>query len=125
MNCKFSYEDDFLQPYMTKKFMNNEYKQKQGDILLQLEQSLIPQTQEQAKEYMEKKSRNEKYNAYRKSVFDTYDPLIQKYRKLLSEAHLNKEKELAKAYTILTKKGKKEPEKDLKKEVYILIKNLI
>lgn len=111
MNCKFSYEDDFLQPYMTKKFMNNEYKQKQGDIFLQLEQSLIPETQTQAKEYMERKRRTEEYNAYRKSVLDTYDPLIEKYRKLLSDAQINKEKELAKAHTLLIKKAKKEVEK--------------
>ena len=31
----------------------------------------------------------------------------KKYRKLLSEAQINKEKELAKAHTLLIKKGKK------------------
>jgi len=111
MNCKFTYENDFLQPYMTKQFMNNEYKQKQGDIFLQLEQSLIPQTQTQAKEYLKKKKKNKQYNELKKQIIDTYDPLIEKYKKLLLEAQKNKEKELLKAHQLLITKYKKTPEK--------------
>lgn len=49
MNCKFEFEDTFIIEHINRTFFKTELKKKQTDILLQIEKSRIPQTQEQAK----------------------------------------------------------------------------
>ena len=59
MNCKFEFEDTFIIERINRTFFKTELKKKQMDILVQIEQSRIPQTQEQAKQqlYLENRER--------------------------------------------------------------------
>lgn len=52
MNCKYEFEDMFIIQEINYTFFKTDLKQKQMDILLQIEQSRIPQTQEQAKQVL-------------------------------------------------------------------------
>jgi len=57
MNCKYEFEDMFIIENINYTFFKSELKKKQGEILLQIEQSRIPQTQEQAKRILYNENR--------------------------------------------------------------------
>lgn len=58
MNCKFEFEDTFIIQQINHTFFKTDLRKKQSDILLQIEQSRIPQTQEQAKQVLYIENRN-------------------------------------------------------------------
>lgn len=113
MGCKFTYESEFLYSYMTKTFMNTELKKKQSEIFLQLEKSLIPQTQQQAKEYMIEKQRKENIEKEINEVTQYYQPLIDKYTRLMQENTEIMANKIAKIHTKYNTRNlqKKEPRK--------------
>lgn len=47
-NCKVGWTAEYIRTVMPKSFLNNEYKKHREDVLLSLEESLLPQTQEYA-----------------------------------------------------------------------------
>lgn len=60
MNCKYEFEDMFIIEQINYTFFKTELKKKQMELLLQIEQSRIPQTQEQAKQVLYNEQRRER-----------------------------------------------------------------
>jgi hypothetical protein len=48
MNCKVEWNSEFIREMMPKTFMNNDYKKHRENLLLSLEESLLPETQSYA-----------------------------------------------------------------------------
>lgn len=57
MNCKYEFEDMFIIENINYTFFKSELKKKQMELLLQIEQSRIPQSQEEAKRILYNKNR--------------------------------------------------------------------
>lgn len=92
MNCKVAWNAEYIRTIMPKTFLNNEYKKHREDLLLSLEESLLPATQEYAnfqtemnKEWQEmvelktlirslKDDYNIKYNRYFRKYNRGYSP---------------------------------------------------
>jgi hypothetical protein len=75
MNCKHAFEDMFIIQKINRTFFQNELKKKQTDILVQIEKSRIPQTQEPAKQLVYK----ENYNKIKKEVSTNIKRLRKEY----------------------------------------------
>lgn len=54
MNCKVEYEDEYIISNISRSFFNNEIKEKQKTIFIELEKALIPNTLEYARERKQK-----------------------------------------------------------------------
>ena len=57
MNCKYEFEDMFIIENINYTFFKSELKKKQMELLLQIEKSRIPQSQEEAKRILYNKNR--------------------------------------------------------------------
>lgn len=86
MNCKYEFEDMFIIENINYNFFKSELKKKQSELLLHIEQSRIPQTQEQAKRIL--------YNENRRKI--QID--IHKQKKQIYHIYILKCKELKKKY---------------------------
>ena len=86
MNCKYQFEDTFIIENINVTFFKNDLKKKQTEIWLQIEQSRIPQTQQQAKQVLYLENRKKIFNevqAKRKKIIQDYDEKTRELKEIL------------------------------------------
>ena len=86
MNCKYQFEDTFIIENINRTFFKNDLKKKQTEIWLQIEQSRIPQTQQQAKQVLYLENRKKIYDEVqikRKKIIQEYDEKTRELKEIL------------------------------------------
>lgn len=68
MKCKYEYNESYIINNITRYFFNNDYKNKKKEILLNLEKSLIPMTQKDAKIYKLVSEENKKISDIKNEI---------------------------------------------------------
>lgn len=73
MSCKKKFSREFLTSYLTKHFINNDFKKHQEELLFEQEMSMMPSTQV----YLEYKKQSEEYSKEARKISDEISRLTQ------------------------------------------------
>lgn len=92
MKCKYEFEDIFIIENINRTFFTSELKKNQTEILLQIEQSRIPQTQEQAKEFLYIENRNQIILDVRSKKIKLRNTYMKEVKELKQQFDLNWDK---------------------------------
>lgn len=91
MNCKFKYDEKTLITFFKPSFLNKEYKNKRAEIFFELEKSLIPSTQADARKKILCEEEDKKINKCNEFIRE-YREKIKKIQEEIIQLKLNKER---------------------------------
>jgi hypothetical protein len=92
MNCKKSWNNDFMHNYFTKKFINNDLKKHRENVLFDREKSLLPSTQVYVVQFIKNKEISTKLKQLRIFKSNKKEELIKTYNNNNDEWLLKRDK---------------------------------